>query len=87
VSKGSRKGFKPWTSYHENMVKKSKNKLYKEKKNQSADRIIAELMFGFWVDIFTKPYHNINNERLWPNLEADVFPNLSPSERDHSEIY
>ncbi|MFP3508008.1 hypothetical protein, partial [Burkholderia sp. SIMBA_062] len=49
VSKGSRKGFKPWTSYHENMVKKSKNKLYKEKKNQSADRIIAELMFGFWV--------------------------------------
>ena len=87
VSKGSKKGLKTWTSYHENMLKNSKNKLSKEGKSQSADRIVAELTFGFWVDIFTKPYHNIKNERLWPNLEADVFPNLSPSERNHSKIY
>ncbi|WP_432341901.1 Abi family protein [Yersinia enterocolitica] len=88
VSKGSRKGKKIWTSRHENMLLQAKKKLRDAGKPLDANAIVAELMFGFWVGMFEKNYHDLNfNNRLWPHLEPIVFPNLLPSQRRHNSIH
>jgi hypothetical protein len=47
-----------------------------------ADRLVAELTFGFWVTLLSGPY----DQRIWaPNnfaLLATVFPNATGSSRD-----
>ncbi|HDG1673092.1 TPA: Abi family protein [Kluyvera cryocrescens] len=88
VSTGSRKNKKIWTSRHESMLYQAKDKLSKASKPLHADAIVAELMLGFWVGMFEKNYHDLNNaNRLWPHLEPVVFPNLLPSERRHGEVH
>ena len=88
VSTGSRKNKKIWTSRHESMLKQAKEKLNSGHKPQHADAIVAELMFGFWVGMFEKNYHDLKtSDRLWPNLEPMVFPNLLPSERRHGSVH
>ncbi|QGY32866.1 hypothetical protein CUN67_28425 (plasmid) [Pantoea cypripedii] len=88
VSSGSRKGKKIWTSRHESMLAQAKKKLQDAGKPQEANAIVAELMFGFWLGMFEKNYHDLNTQnRLWPHLEPVVFPNLLPSQRRHSDVY
>lgn len=40
------------------------------------DKIIANLTFGFWTNLFSAAFHvNRNPKALWPNLLRAVFPN------------
>jgi len=48
--------------------------LERRKENSSKNKIIAELSFGFWVNLFKAPY--ANNLRV--NDLKKIFPNLPP---------
>ena len=86
-SSGPRTGKKIWTSNHEQMLKRAKNKLLKDGKRASPDAVVAELMFGFWVGLFEGHYSDIlSNTLLWPHLERKVFPNLAASTARHQII-
>jgi len=50
--------------------------LERRKENSSKDKIIAELSFGFWVNLFKAPY--ANNLRV--NDLKKIFPNLPPKQ-------
>lgn len=88
ISVGKRNNRKKWHSNHENMIRQAKEKLIKAGKPATADAVIAELMFGFWVGLFESHYSDIHSRnRLWPHLEGIVFPNLQPADRVHSQIH
>lgn len=88
VSTGRRNNRKRWVSNHENMIKQAKDKLVRANQQATADAVIAELMFGFWVGLFESHYNDIHSQdRLWPHLESKVFPNLKPADRVHSQIH
>jgi Abi-like protein len=87
-SVGARKGLKIWTSHHENMINTAKEKLVDRGITPTADAVIAELMFGFWVGMFTSSYSDIHSKKLlWPHLMPKVFPNLASSERTATKIH
>ena len=72
-----------WYMHNDFLTKDSKMKvsqaieLLKMKKERiTKDKIIAELSFGFWVNLFKKPYE----KRLRINDLRKVFPNL-PSKK------
>lgn len=88
TSKRNGNGRKKWISHHENMLKTAKNTLKSSNRRATADAVIAELMFGFWVGLFESHYNDIHSQnRLWPHLESTVFPNLKPADRVHSQIH
>ncbi|MEW8389533.1 MAG: Abi family protein [Candidatus Thiodiazotropha sp.] len=88
ASTGGRNKRIKWFSNHENMLKNAKKKLEKSNRRATADAVIAELMFGFWVGLFESHYNDIHSQnRLWPHLESTVFPNLKPADRVHSQIH
>lgn len=88
VSTGKRNNRKKWVSNHENMIQQAKDKLIKSSKPATADAVVAELMFGFWVGLFESHYNDIHSHnRLWPHLEGTIFPNLKPGDRVHSQIH
>nr|OEF63541.1 hypothetical protein A152_06285 [Vibrio tasmaniensis 1F-187] len=88
ISTPPRSGRTRWTSYHESMLKTAKNRLSKEGKALTANAIVAELMFGFWVSLFEQSYRSISpSNSIWPHIERDVFPNLSTTERDSNNIH
>lgn len=83
-----RNGRKHWKSHHENMIEQAKKKLANSNKTPTADAVIAELMFGFWVGLFESQYNDIQTTtRLWPHLDSIVFPHLQPANRTHSQVY
>ncbi len=53
-------------------VQQAKDLLFRRGETQIKDKIIAELSFGFWVNLFKKPYEK--NMRI-NDLKA-IFPNL-----------
>ena len=72
-----------WYMYDDFLTKDSKVKirqaiehLMMKKEQITKDKIIAELSFGFWVNLFKKPYE----KRLRINDLKKVFPNL-PSKK------
>lgn len=88
VSTGQRKGKKTWTSHHESMIKEAKSKLNHANKPATSDAVIAELMFGFWCGLFNSNYADITStDKLWPNLEEKVFPNLKPIDRRYQSVF
>lgn len=88
VSTDRRNNRKRWVSNHENMLQQAKDKLIRSNQQATADAVIAELMFGFWVGLFESHYNDIHSQnRLWPHLESTVFPNLKPADRVHSQIH
>ena len=88
VSSGKRGSRKKWLSKHEKMLKDAKDKLIRSGQSVSADAVIGELMFGFWVGLFETHYNDIHSKnRLWPHLGKKVFPNLKPADRVFSKIH
>lgn len=83
ISSSPRRKRNHWRSNHENMIENAKSKLQRERKPLTADAIVAELMFGFWVGMFEAAYwkNSSNMALLWPHLESYVFPNLSAANR------
>ena len=53
-------------------VEEAKNVLQSRRENLSKDKIIAELSFGFWVNLFKKPY----DKKLRIKELKKIFPNL-----------
>jgi hypothetical protein len=61
-------------------VKKAIEELTRTKKEINLDNIVSNLNFGFWTNIFHKPYH----DDIWQrNKMTDrVFPFLKPNQRN-----
>lgn len=57
------------------MVTSVKNTLTDIGKPLEADRIVAELMFGFWSNLLNSPYEQ--RQILWPRLLVPVFPHIA----------
>jgi hypothetical protein len=57
-------------------VQQAKEMLRKRKESTSREKIIAELSFGFWVNLFKKPY----DKKLRIKDLKNVFPNLPSKE-------
>ena len=55
-------------------VKQAIELLERRRENVSKHKIIAELSFGFWVNLFKKPY----DKKLRINDLRKIFPNLPP---------
>jgi hypothetical protein len=55
-------------------VKQAVELLERRRENISKHKIIAELSFGFWVNLFKKPY----DKKLRINDLKKIFPNLPP---------
>lgn len=53
-------------------VEEAKKVLQSRRENLSKDKIIAELSFGFWVNLFKKPY----DKKLRIKELKKIFPNL-----------
>jgi hypothetical protein len=53
-------------------VEEAKRVLQSRRENPSKDKIIAELSFGFWVNLFKKPY----DKKLRIKELKKIFPNL-----------
>lgn len=55
-------------------IDEAKNKLSYRHEPQTNDKIIAELNFGFWVGLFTKPYENYlrhaDLKKIFPSLPS-----------------
>lgn len=67
-------------------VAKALKELNKRNEKQIKGKVIAELMFGFWVSLFYKNYENSpilrttnQNEIFWPKCIKSVFPNAPKS--------
>ena len=58
-------------------VQQAKEMLQKRRESTSREKIIAELSFGFWVNLFKKPY----DKKLRIKDLKKVFPNL-PSKQE-----
>lgn len=70
-----------WYEKDDFLTKDSKNKIYQaiellkiKKETISKHKIIAELSFGFWVNLFKRPYE----KKLRINDLKKIFPNLPP---------
>ena len=74
-------------SISENNIQEAKEKLTRARKRVTPSGVIAELSIGFWVNLLTAQYEDINTKALlWPNLTTTVFPNTVGAERDISFI-
>ena len=69
-------------------VLKAINELAKRRESQSRGKLIAELMFGFWVGLFYKTYENSPlysqknpppHSLFWPSQIKSVFPHAPKS--------
>ena len=65
-------------------AKSQTQKLYKKRDGSnrtpkpSPNAIVAQLTFGFWVNMLTSEYDDpVNNNKLWPGLIPLAFPNAS----------
>ncbi len=58
-------------------VEEAKNVLLGRREHISKNKIIAELSFGFWVNLFKKPY----DKKLRIKELRKIFPNLPKSEK------
>lgn len=89
ISQGHRADRNRWKSNHENMIHTAKSKLGREGKAQTADAIVAELSFSFWVGMLEEAYWNdsANQKTLWPDLEAVVFPNMTIEQRKPKNLH
>ena len=53
----------------------------------SADRIVANLTFGFWTNLFSAAFDvNRNSNALWPALLRPVFPHAPQGHRTRSQM-
>jgi hypothetical protein len=66
----------------QNRVTKAMDELERSRKPLDPPRIVAELMFGFWVSIYSDPYLE---KIVHPTIKS-VFPNLSPKLRSHRYV-
>lgn len=58
-------------------VEEAKNILISRRENVSKNKVIAELSFGFWVNLFKKPY----DKKLRIKELKKIFPNLPKPEQ------
>ncbi len=61
---------------------KAIGRLTRAKKGITPGRVVAELSFGFWTTLLSRPYER----RLWPALLPLVFPNIPSSQRTRSNV-
>jgi hypothetical protein len=57
-------------------------RLGRSSKPVTSSRIVAELHFGFWTSLLDRRYE----QRLWPRLLRDVFPNLPRRRRTRHTV-
>jgi hypothetical protein len=58
-------------------IREAINKLTKKRKTVDAGRAIAELNFGFWVNLYDRPYMEFHKKTI-----KSQFPNASNKQRD-----
>lgn len=68
-------------SYQNRAVNDAKNKLRKRHENQTPDKLIAELTFGFWCSLFNADFQNT----LWKDLRL-IFANCPRQTRQRNKI-
>lgn len=68
--------------------------LYKKRDNSwitpppTADMVVSQLTFGFWVNMLTSNYDDpVRNNKLWPSLIPVAFPNATGSQATRSYIH
>ncbi len=72
-------------------ISHAKNLLYKRGEKTSKEKLLAELSFGFWVNLFKKPYEKKlrikDIQKIFPNLptkeEKAITRNLIYKELNH----
>lgn len=73
--------------YQAKEVKKISDRIRQEGKPVTADRVVSELSFGFWVSLLSKPY----DTTLWRANKAALlkgaFPNVPTRKRQRNQIY
>ncbi|MDF2185672.1 Abi family protein [Grimontia hollisae] len=66
-------------SWEEDKVISASQKVKREGKTVTTDRVISALDFGFWTNFLTEKYEDNNAKSLlWPNQMSQVFPNAPP---------
>lgn len=74
-------------SWQERALRDARNRLTEARKPHDADRIVAELNFGFWHSMFNSPFER----KLWrPNqsfLVGQVFPQASRRQRNRQRVW
>jgi hypothetical protein len=65
-------------------VSKAKGSLVRQNKPINANRIVAELHFGFWTSLFDVRYEH--HQILWPRLLPSIFPFLPKSLRTRHHL-
>ncbi|EPT9251615.1 TPA: hypothetical protein ACX6SQ_003793 [Photobacterium damselae] len=54
----------------------------------TADKVVSQLTFGFWVNMLTNDYDDpVKNDKLWPSLIPIAFPNASGSKATRKYIH
>lgn len=64
------------------IISSAKQNLVRATKPIEANRIVAELHFGFWRALFFKEYE----QKLWRHIVKDVFPNAPKSMQQRSQL-
>jgi hypothetical protein len=65
------------TFWEEDQIERAKRKLQKYGRAPTSDRLISELMLGFWTNLLSQQFEDqTTGTLLWPNLTPYVFSNL-----------
>lgn len=67
----------PWETPESDALDQAKDKLLKRAKNLSPGAIIAELMFGFWVQMTARKYE----KSLWVPYVHKAFPRITTNRK------
>jgi hypothetical protein len=63
-------------------IQEERDELRRRGKPQTAGRIVAELTFGFWVNLFNRPYerapHNADNRWAWHDRNLALIDTVFP---------
>lgn len=63
-------------------VFRAKQELRRRGKSDTSDPLVAELSFGFWTRLLSRPYEG----SLWPSLLSAVFPHIPRRRRTRVEV-
>ncbi|ELR64621.1 Hypothetical protein C942_02314 [Photobacterium marinum] len=75
-------------------AKKKSEQLYKKRDGSwitpppTADMVVSQLTFGFWVNMLTGNYDDpVHNNKLWPSLIPVAFPNAHGSQATRAYLH
>jgi hypothetical protein len=69
-------------SYGRNKLNTTIRNLQKLTKNITSGAVVAEMTFGFWTSLVSKPY----DQTIWRKYQQNLFPHATATQRDVKQI-